>query len=94
MQGIKIKSPNQTGWGTQVFDADTGQELKGVTDLTISIEADNYTTANVRIVAAAVDVESAVATFAVVHPVTGKVKIVRSIEFEDGTSWPSPRQSD
>lgn len=87
MIGINITAPGPNGVGAEVFEASTGQEIKGVMRLSVEFAADDFTRAHAEIAASAVTVDGAVASFYVVDPATGDPKEVKRIEFEDGTSW-------
>lgn len=86
MIGVKVSSPGPTGMGTMVTSAATGDELKGVSHLSIDIGLDSFTTVEATLFSASVEVDG-IATFNVADPSTGESKPVARIEFADGTEW-------
>jgi hypothetical protein len=86
MMGVIVKAPGPLGWGTKIFNAETGDEIKGIAGLTIRMAPDAYNTVEAEIVAAEFEV-SGYATFYAADPSSGESKAIKRIEFADGTEW-------
>jgi hypothetical protein len=84
MDIVKIKSSTGVANGTMVTNAETGDEIKGITSLSIDIRANDLVRATISLAAVEVDVDGAAAEFHVANPKTGDIKAVRRIEFADG----------
>jgi hypothetical protein len=87
MIGVNVKAPGASGFGAQVHTTEGGHEVLGIARLSVEFSADDYARAYIEIVSGAVHIDNAVAEFSVAHPVTGEIKPVKRVEYEDGTSW-------
>jgi hypothetical protein len=86
MMGVRVKAAGPTGYGTTLTNAETGDEINGVSRLAIYIVPDDIIRVDAEIFSAELDVAGR-ATFRVTDPGTGEVKEVSRIEFADGTAW-------
>ena len=86
MMGVRVKAAGPTGYGTTLTNAETGDEIKGVSRLAIYIVPDDIIRVDAEIFSAELDVVGR-ATFHVTDPGTGEAKEVSRIEFADGTAW-------
>ena len=84
---VSIESPNSTGHGTTIKLED-GTELKTVRSATITIQHNAPTIANLELVGA-LFMGEAEPRFLILHPLTRELKEFSSIEFADGTKFPS-----
>lgn len=87
MTTVDIKAPSAHGFGAQMFSTETGEEIKGVSRLSVTFAVDDYARAQAVLCAHAVEVKGAVAEFYVVNPATGRPQAVKRIEFADGEAW-------
>ena len=70
--------------GTKVFMGDT--ELKGITSIVTTFEADEPVRAVVNLYVAQ-DETDGIPTFHSNHPISGEWKEIKRIEFADGSAW-------
>lgn len=85
---VRIESNGPSSGGTKVV-AEGGAELKGLKSVDIHIGVGDITAVDLRLIGyTSVSVSGALAAFRIIHPVTGKLELVRRIEFEDGTVFP------
>lgn len=87
MTTVDIKAPCAHGFGAQIFSTETGEEIKGVSRLSIAFAVDDYARVEAELCAHAVEVKGAVAEFYVVNPRTGQPQAVKRIEFAEGDAW-------
>jgi hypothetical protein len=83
---VAIKSSGGAGHGTIITNADTGEEIKGVREVSITIAPDDLIRADLLIFTAEIDVQ-ATPTFFAADPASGETKEVVSIQFADGSAW-------
>jgi hypothetical protein len=82
-----VRIINETGdvTGTRIVDTTTGDKLYGVRRAQVTIDVDEpVNRATVELVGVQQDMV-AQAEFALAHPLTGEMKVVKSLVFEDGT---------
>jgi hypothetical protein len=84
--GVCVKAPGPSGFGTTVTNAETGEEIKGIASLNISIVPDDIIRVEAQIFLAETEVNG-VARFYASDPSTGETKQLVRIEFADGTVW-------
>ncbi len=82
---VAIKSDASTV-STRVFATETGEEIKGICAIDVSIRPDDMVKAAIVLWAGMVDV-GAEAEFHVMNPSTGEPKAVKRIEFADGSAF-------
>jgi hypothetical protein len=84
MRNVKIVSDG-IGYGTKVFDALTGTEIKGVTGVRWTIDADTkVATAQIDLLSVAFESTETPGNFYMVDPRDGKLRCVTSVTFDDG----------
>lgn len=88
MRSVRIISENGIGHGTKVTDANTGETIHGVTKLEFGeITVDSINEVKMSLGFTELDVCANHVSFLAIDPATGKFKNVKSIQFEDGTTW-------
>lgn len=85
MKSVRIVSPDGIANSTKITNSDGGDEILGVTRISIDLAAGDMCRAKLEIVGIQTDVR-ADAEFLIVHPKTGKLQPVKWIEFADGES--------
>lgn len=84
MKTYRLINDTGMGLGTKVINPETREEIKGIRAIAIDpIEVDKPITMTVEIFCQGIQIEGKL-QIGVVHPVSGKVKRVKRIEFEDG----------
>lgn len=86
MTGVIVKAPGPSGFGTQLFDAESGGEIKGITRIGINIVPDDIIRVEAEMFAASIEAKGEL-TLYVTDPSTGETKEPARIEFKDGTVW-------
>jgi hypothetical protein len=77
---------NLTGWGSSLFDAESGAELRGVRRITATAEVDDITTVEAEFVSAEVDIKGVLRAM-IADPGSGDLKQIAKITYADGTEW-------
>lgn len=86
MTGAIVKSPGPMGHGTQLINSETGDEIKGVTRIGITIVPDDIIRIDAEIFSTGLDVTGELSLY-VADPATGETKRPTRIEYDDGTFW-------
>jgi hypothetical protein len=89
MSGATVKAPGPGGWGTTLTNAETGDEIKGVSRIGITIVPDDIIRIDAEIFSTGIDVTGELELY-IADPSTGETKQPTRIEFKDGTSWEAP----
>jgi hypothetical protein len=89
---VNIKTPTNGDCATSIgttITTNAGEQLKYVRGVDVHCYVDEVVTATIELVSASYE-GTASAVFTVKHPVTGVLKKVKQIQFEDGGEvWPS-----
>ncbi len=90
---VRIQTPikpdeclSVTGVGTEITTVD-GQPIYGVQRISLVIDPREAIKAEICLLLNRVSVPHADAVFYIEHPITGKIRCVRSIEFMDGETF-------
>lgn len=83
----KLISEGPTSRGTKVVDLETDQELREIQAASFQASVDEANQLDLQIVCVAADVQTAGARVLVAHPLTGEIKRVASVTFEDGSGF-------
>lgn len=84
MKTARITNPNGRDYATKIYDAETGAEIHGVTKVEFVHEAGGSPRAALHLFMPEIDAV-APAAIKMMDPATGEIKLVKRIEFSDGT---------
>lgn len=83
MTDVRIVNDTGISNGTAITSAATGEPILGVRRATVSLDIDTPIVATLEMVAVTVDIIGA-ASFQVIDPATGELRVVAAIDWVDG----------
>ena len=84
MRNVKIVSAGGIGSGTKVYDTDSGEEIRGVTAISIKrFQANEFINAVIELAGTQLEIEAR-GKFLAMHPPSGKLKPIKSITYASG----------
>lgn len=86
MTSVVLKAPGPAGHRAQLFDAESGNEIRGITRIGLEIVPDDIIRVEASIFAAEIEVKGEMVLY-VTDPSTGETKEPARIEFKDGSVW-------
>lgn len=81
---VHLDCPGRTGRGASLTDMETGRQIPGVGAIDARVRIDEAVTVTAQIHVQSINMVG-VLFVKIPHPVTGELKLVKSITWEDGT---------
>ncbi|MDY8108257.1 hypothetical protein U0C82_03720 [Fulvimarina sp. 2208YS6-2-32] len=87
MKSVRVVSEGGTSFQTKVFNGETGERIRGITEIDIRIVGCDFVRADIAFSAVEIDRLDAAPSFRMMDPATGEMKELAEITFADGSGW-------